>query len=81
MRRSCPGRRWRPRAGRAREEPARAHGPGGREAFPIPQARLNEADWEAVEALAPSADDPCFGVADPQRFRSLFQRLSAETQD
>lgn len=52
-----------------------------REAFPIAQSRLDAADWEAVEALAPSADDPLFGVPDPQRFRSLFQRLSAQTQD
>ena len=52
-----------------------------REAFPIAQSRLDAADWAAVEALAPSADDPLFGVPDPQRFRSLFQRLSAQTQD
>ena len=52
-----------------------------REAFPIALERLDQADWEAVEALAPSADDPLFGVPDPQRFRSLFQRLFAQTQD
>lgn len=51
------------------------------EAFPIAEERLDEADWEALEALAPSADDPLFGVTDPQRYRSLFQRLSAQTQD
>jgi hemerythrin-like domain-containing protein len=51
------------------------------EAFPIALARLGEADWEAVEALAPSAEDPVFGVPDPLRFRSLFQRLVVEAQD
>ncbi len=45
------------------------------EAFPIALERLDEADWEAVEATAPSADDPVFGSPDPQRFRALFQYL------
>jgi hemerythrin-like domain-containing protein len=50
------------------------------EAFPIARERLDESDWEEVEALAPSAEDPLFGTPDPQRFRALFQRLSAQAQ-
>jgi hemerythrin-like domain-containing protein len=50
------------------------------EAFPIAESRLHASDWDAVEALAPSADDPLFGSPDPQRFRSLFQRLSNQAQ-
>lgn len=50
------------------------------EAFPIAEARLDGADWEAVEALAPSAEDPLFGTPDPLRFRGLFERLSAQAQ-
>lgn len=50
------------------------------EAFPIARERLDESDWEAVEALAPSADDPVFGTPDPQRFRALFKQLSAQAQ-
>jgi hemerythrin-like domain-containing protein len=49
-----------------------------REAFPIAMACLDASDWEAVEAQAPSAEDPLFGVPDPVRFRSLFQRLCAQ---
>lgn len=51
------------------------------EAFPIALERLDEADWEAVEALAPNADDPVFGVPDPLRFRALFQRLVAQARE
>lgn len=50
------------------------------EAFPIALARLAEADWEAVDALAPRADDPVFGTPDPQRFRSLFKHLAEQAQ-
>lgn len=52
-----------------------------REAFPIALERLDEADWDAVEALSPNADDPVFGVPDPLRFRALFQRLVAHAQE
>lgn len=51
------------------------------EAFPIALERLGEADWDAVQALAPNVDDPLFGAPDPERFRSLFQRLSAQARD
>ena len=51
-----------------------------REAFPIARERLDDADWEAVEALAPKADDPVFGTPDPQRFRSLFKHLAEQAQ-
>ncbi len=51
-----------------------------REAFPIALERLDESDWEAVAAVAPSADDPVFGTPDPQRFRALFKYLSEQAQ-
>ena len=51
------------------------------QAFPIARARLDTADWDAVEALAPRADDPLFGTPDPQRFRALFRHLSEQAQD
>lgn len=47
-----------------------------REAFPIAIAWLEEADWEAVEAAAPRADDPVFGNPDPHRFQALFRHLA-----
>ena len=52
-----------------------------REAFPIAIAHLDAADWEAVEALAPRADDPVFGTPDPQRFRALFKHLQELAND
>lgn len=51
------------------------------EAFPIAAARLDPADWDAVQALAPRADDPVFGTPDPQRYRALFRHLSEQAQD
>ncbi|WP_295392997.1 hemerythrin domain-containing protein [uncultured Thiodictyon sp.] len=51
------------------------------EAFPIARKWLETADWDALDALAPRADDPVFGTPDPQRFRALFQHLSAQAQD
>lgn len=50
------------------------------EAFPIALARLGQADWDAVAALAPRADDPVFGTPDPQRFRALIRHLAAQAQ-
>ena len=50
------------------------------EAFPIVLARFDAADWEAVEALAPRADDPLFGTPDPQRFRALYRHLFEQAQ-
>lgn len=49
------------------------------EAFPIALERLDQADWDAVEALAPQADDPVFGTPDPQRFRALFRHLTEQS--
>ena len=51
-----------------------------REAFPIALEHLDQADWDAVEALAPRADDPVFGTPDPQRFRALFRHLAEQAQ-
>jgi hemerythrin-like domain-containing protein len=51
-----------------------------REAFPIALERLDQADWDAIEATAPNADDPVFGNPDPQRFRALFQHLSEQAR-
>lgn len=51
------------------------------EAFPIVLERLDATDWEAVEMMAPRADDPLFGTPDPQRFRSLYRHLFAQAQD
>jgi hemerythrin-like domain-containing protein len=50
------------------------------EAFPIALERLDQADWDAVAALAPQADDPVFGTPDPQRFRALFRHLAEQAQ-
>lgn len=51
------------------------------EAFPIALERLDATDWESVERMAPRADDPLFGIPDPQRFRSLYRHLFAQAQD
>jgi hemerythrin-like domain-containing protein len=48
------------------------------EAFPIAQARLSDADWAEIEALAPKLDDPVFGTPDPLRYRSLVSLLAAQ---
>jgi hemerythrin-like domain-containing protein len=50
------------------------------EAFPIALERLDDADWEEIGSIAPSADDPVFGTPDPQRFRALFRYLSDQAQ-
>jgi hemerythrin-like domain-containing protein len=50
------------------------------EAFPIALERLDPSDWEAVEILAPRADDPVFGTPDTQRFRALFRHLAEQAQ-
>ncbi len=51
------------------------------QAFPIALARLDPADWDAVQTMAPRADDPLFGTPDPQRFRALLRHLSEQAQD
>ncbi len=51
-----------------------------REAFPIARERLDQADWDAVDALAPRADDPVFGTPDPLRFQALYQHLAQQVQ-
>ncbi|WP_295443962.1 hemerythrin domain-containing protein [uncultured Thiodictyon sp.] len=51
------------------------------EAFPIARDWLEPADLDALEILAPRAEDPLFGTPDPQRFRALFKHLCAQAQD
>jgi hemerythrin-like domain-containing protein len=51
------------------------------EAFPIACNWLDPADWDALQGLAPRADDPIFGSPDPQRYRALFKHLCAQAQD
>ncbi|GAB0147543.1 hemerythrin domain-containing protein [Marichromatium gracile] len=51
-----------------------------REAFPIALKVLDEADWDAVAAEAPSAEDPLFGAPDPERFQALYRLLSEQAQ-
>lgn len=48
------------------------------EAFPIALEALSGADWAELQAQAPTADDPVFGKADPERFRALYGQLQAE---
>jgi Uncharacterized conserved protein len=50
------------------------------EAFPIALAGLTDADWAELQAQAPTADDPVFGQADPERFRALYGQLQAEVR-
>lgn len=50
------------------------------EAFPIALERLDEADWDAVAAIAPTADDPLFVTPDPERFSALYAQLSRHAQ-
>ena len=45
------------------------------DAFPIAMKYLDDADWEAIAALAPTADDPVFVSPDPVRFRALYRFL------
>lgn len=51
-----------------------------REAFPIVREYLDTADWDALEAAAPRADDPVFGNPDPLRFHALFRHLAQQAQ-
>ena len=48
------------------------------EAFGLADARLEEADWAALEARAPKYNDPVFGNPDPARFRTVFMHLTEE---
>lgn len=50
-----------------------------REAYPLAQRILAEADWAAIAAQMPKAEDPLFGTPDPLRFRTLYRYLSAPT--
>ncbi len=51
------------------------------EAFPIARETLTNEDWNAIEALAPVADDPVFGNPDPQRFKALYRQLNEQTHN
>ena len=46
--------------------------------FPLALAALSDADWAALEAQAPQVEDPVFGHADRERFRTLYLQLKAE---
>jgi hemerythrin-like domain-containing protein len=48
------------------------------DAFPLAAELLSDADWMELAAAAPSAQDPVFGQADPERFRSLYGQLQEE---
>lgn len=50
------------------------------DAFPIAMEHLDEADWAAVQAAAPKADDPLFGSPDPRRFRALYAELARQAE-
>jgi hemerythrin-like domain-containing protein len=45
------------------------------EAFPLARERLSASDWDELLTEAPSDEDPLFGNADQERFRSLFRHL------
>jgi hemerythrin-like domain-containing protein len=51
------------------------------EAFPLAAELLSAADWAALDAAAPTALDPVFGQADPERFRALYAQLRAEIRE
>lgn len=51
-----------------------------REAFPLALARLADADWVALEAIAPDASDPLFVVPDMTRFRNLYRELMQQAE-
>ena len=48
------------------------------EVFALADARLDDADWMAVEEQAPKHNDPVFGDPDPARFRTVFAHLTEE---
>lgn len=50
------------------------------DAFPIALELLSEADWAAIEAIAPAAEDPVFANPDPVRFRALYRHLTEQAQ-
>jgi len=45
------------------------------QAFPIAEKTLTDEDWGDIEARAPNVQEPIFGHADPERFRSLYAHL------
>ncbi|NCA69795.1 MAG: hemerythrin domain-containing protein [Sphingobacteriia bacterium] len=51
------------------------------EAFPIALERLTDDDWMAVEAAAPTRDDPVFGTPDPVRYHALYACFASEARD
>lgn len=50
------------------------------EVFALAHAVLEDADWNAVEKLAPKYNDPVFGNPDPARFRTIFMHLTEELE-
>jgi hemerythrin-like domain-containing protein len=51
------------------------------QAFPLAAELLGDDEWAELLAAAPSAQDPVFGQADPERFRALYGQLRAETRE
>jgi hemerythrin-like domain-containing protein len=51
------------------------------EAFPLAAELLSAAEWQDLGAAAPTALDPVFGQADPERFRALCAQLRAEIRE
>lgn len=49
------------------------------EAFPLALEHVDAADWAAIEAAAPAADDPLNGP-DPQRFRAIYHYLAEQAE-
>ena len=51
-----------------------------KEAFPLIDQSLTTADWEKIESHRPHQDDPVFEQPDRERFRTLFEYLSAANE-
>lgn len=47
--------------------------------FPLALATLAAEDWAELDARAPRVEDPIFGHADRERFRTLYLYLKAES--
>jgi hemerythrin-like domain-containing protein len=49
------------------------------EAFPLAAETLSNDDWQQLLSEAPTAEDPVFGQADPERFHALYTNLRQQT--
>lgn len=52
-----------------------------REAFPLIDSLLDEADWEQIEKSLPPHDDPVFESPDRVRFHNLFSYLQEHADE